>query len=109
MILYLIKSVKLEPYDVTTMYAYAQGGSQGPPHYASPPTYHMSPHHHHQLAASMPLATSGLGTAAGMPTVDQTAQHMTVHHTGLHHLEPQLTELTAQSKRRRLVYFVFNY
>lgn len=86
------------------MYAYAQGGSQGPPHYASPPSYHMSPHHHHhQLAASMPLATSGLGAAVGMPTVEQTTQHMTSHHTGLHSLEPQLTELPAQSKRRRLV------
>lgn len=90
------------------MYAYAQGGSQGPPHYASPPTYHMSPHH--QLAASMPLAST-LGAAAGMPTVDQqhhlqTHQHMSGggHHVSLHHLEPQLTELTSQSKRRRYDY-----
>lgn len=102
------KSIKLEPYDVTTMYAYAQGGSHqvGPPHYASPPTYHMSPHmtSHHQLAASMPLATS-LGAAAGMPTVEQhhlQNDHMS-HHTPMHHMEPQLTELASQSKRRRYV------
>lgn len=102
------KSIKLEPYDVTTMYAYAQGGSHqvGPPHYASPPTYHMSPHmtSHHQLAASMPLATS-LGAAAGMPTVEQhhlQNEHMS-HHTPMHHMEPQLTELASQSKRRRYV------
>lgn len=102
------KSIKLEPYDVTTMYAYAQGGSHqvGPPHYASPPTYHMSPHmtSHHQLAASMPLATS-LGAAAGMPTVEQhhlQNDHMS-HHTPMHHMEPQLTELASQTKRRRYV------
>lgn len=90
------------------MYAYAQGGSHqvGPPHYASPPTYHMSPHmtSHHQLAASMPLATS-LGAAAGMPTVEQhhlQNDHMS-HHTPMHHMEPQLTELASQSKRRRYV------
>lgn len=96
------------------MYAYAQGGSHqvGPPHYASPPTYHMSPHmtSHHQLAASMPLATS-LGAAAGMPTVDQhhlQNDHMS-HHTPMHHMEPQLTELASQSKRRRYVIYEANF
>lgn len=119
------KSIKLEPYDITTMYAYAQGGPhQGPPHYAPPPpppppppTYHIPSHHHHHqfTAASMsPLTASLSGTPPGvLPlAVDQhhmQNQHMTnvTHHTGLHHLEPQqLTELSPQSKRRRYVFIL---
>lgn len=106
------------------MYAYAQGGAhQAPPHYAAPPTYHMSPHHH-TLAASMPLAAavSSLGATAGMPIDPQHLQHQQQHqqqhdhlhpisqmsaaghHTGLMPLhEPQLTELSTLSKRRRYV------
>lgn len=100
------KSIKLEPYDVTTMYAYAQGGSHqvvGPPHYASPPSYHMSPHMttHHQLAASMPLATS-LGAASAVDQHHLQNEHMALH-APMHHMEPQLTELATQTKRRRYV------
>ncbi|XP_037031345.1 aryl hydrocarbon receptor nuclear translocator homolog isoform X1 [Bradysia coprophila] len=84
------------------MYAYAQGGSHqvGPPHYASPPTYHMSPHMttHHQLAASMPLATSLGATAVDQHHLQN--DHMS-HHAPMHHMEPQLTELASQTKRRR--------
>lgn len=78
------------------MYAYAQAGSAPAHHYAPPPPPTYLPH---QFTGD----PSALGAAAAA-TISQhhLNQHAAAHLGGLHHMtEPQLTELTTQSKRRR--------
>lgn len=98
------KKFKLEPYDVSTMYAYAQAGAN-PHHYGpTPPTY-LTPHH--QLPGGASVDPSGLNssltTLGGGMAAAMSQHHASVHMGSLHHLPDatQLTELTAQSKRRR--------
>lgn len=84
------------------MYAYAQAGATSHHYGPTPPTY-LTPHH--QLAGGAGVVDpSGLNSSlttlgAGMGMT----QHHSMHMGGLHHLPDaaQLTELTAQSKRRR--------
>lgn len=83
------------------MYAYAQAGATSHHYGPTAPTY-LTPHH--QLPGSAGVDPSGLNSSlttlgAGMGMT----QHHPVHMGGLHHLPDaaQLTELTAQSKRRR--------
>lgn len=121
----LRKDIKLEPYDISTMYAYAPpsgGGAQVPSHYAQSPTYLPAVHHHHHhsphpvagpssgLPSTSSISSIGAAVAGGIATMVAPAQH--IHHqhdlanignhgAAMHHMEPHITELTAQSKRRR--------
>lgn len=75
------------------MYAYAQAGGAPAHHYAPPPPPTYLPH-------QFPGDPSTLGAAAAI-SQHHLNQH-SAHLGGLHHMtEPQLTELTTQSKRRR--------
>uniref|UniRef100_A0A336MKW2 Aryl hydrocarbon receptor nuclear translocator homolog n=1 Tax=Culicoides sonorensis TaxID=179676 RepID=A0A336MKW2_CULSO len=85
------------------MYAYAQAGATSHHYGPTPPTY-LTPHHQIPGSASC-VDPTGLNTSlttlgGGMAAM---TQHHPVHMGGLHHLPDasQLTELTAQSKRRR--------
>lgn len=76
------------------MYAYAaQGATQSAQHYP-PPTYLPT---HHQLGSTSQLASPI--AAGGSITIGQ--HHLQHSGHSLHQIEPQLTDLSTQSKRRR--------
>lgn len=81
------------------MYAYAQaGGAPTAHHYAPPPP---PPTYIPQFAGD-PSGALGAAAAISQHHLNQHSAVAAAHLGGLHHMtEPQLTELTSQSKRRR--------
>lgn len=69
-------------------------------HSLTPPQ--QSSQNYHQQSPTMPSSPAALGptTPLGTPTLMPPQHHHSIHNMH-HHLEPQLTELTPQNKRRR--------
>ncbi|XP_040162175.1 aryl hydrocarbon receptor nuclear translocator homolog isoform X2 [Anopheles arabiensis] len=72
------------------MYAYAQGGSQGPPHYATPGNAYLAgPHHHHPYPAyhhgGSPTPPSTITSFNNVPGPSTLLGH---HYASPHHMPP---------------------